>query len=41
VKEQRLTEGGDYAVWGADVEHTWLVEQDAIVLTVRWQEHAP
>jgi hypothetical protein len=41
VKEQRLLEPGDYVVWSTDVEHTWIVEEDAIVFTVRWQERAP
>lgn len=38
VIEQRLLAEGDYAIWGTDVEHTWLVEEDSIILTVRWRE---
>jgi hypothetical protein len=38
VTEQRLVSPGDYAIWGTDVEHTWIVEQEATILTVRWRE---
>ena len=38
VREQRLEREGDYAVWGTDVEHTWVVEEDAVIMTVRWTE---
>ena len=36
VIEQRLVREGDYAVWGTDLEHTWVVEEDSVILTVRW-----
>jgi hypothetical protein len=31
-----LTEPGDYVVWGKGVDHSWLAEQESVVLTVRW-----
>src|SRR5688572_13731594 len=37
VVERRLACEGDYAIWGIDVEHTWVVEEDSVVLTVRWR----
>ena len=40
VNEQRLLREGDYAIWGTDVEHTWLIEEDAVIFTVRWREPA-
>jgi hypothetical protein len=41
LQEQCLEHSGDYAVWGTDVEHTWIVEEDAVVFTVRWRESTP
>jgi len=38
IVEQRLEREGDYAVWPTDVEHTWLVEEDTVIFTVRWKE---
>jgi hypothetical protein len=38
IIDQRLEREGDYAVWGNDVEHTWLVEEDSVILTVRWRD---
>jgi hypothetical protein len=38
VIEQRLLCEGDYALWGTDVEHTWAVEEDSVIMTVRWRE---
>ena len=38
VAERRLESEGDYAIWGMDVEHTWVVEDDAVIFTVRWRE---
>jgi len=40
IVERRLEREGDYAVWGTSVEHTWLVEEDAVIFTVRWCERA-
>jgi quercetin dioxygenase-like cupin family protein len=31
-----LTEQGDYVVWGRGVDHSWLAEEESVVLTVRW-----
>lgn len=31
-----LVEQGDYAVWGRGVDHSWVAEEDSVVLTVRW-----
>jgi hypothetical protein len=38
IIERRLEREGDYAIWGTGTEHTWVVEEDAVVLTVRWRE---
>lgn len=31
-----LTRQGDYVVWGRGVDHSWVAEEDSVVLTVRW-----
>lgn len=31
-----LERQGDYVVWGPGVDHTWVAEDDAVVMTVRW-----
>jgi hypothetical protein len=31
-----LAEQGDYVVWGRGVDHSWLAEEESVVLTVRW-----
>ncbi|HET6480628.1 MAG TPA: signal peptidase I [Actinoplanes sp.] len=31
-----LTEPGDYVVWGRGVDHSWLAEEETVILTVRW-----
>ena len=38
IIDQWLEREGDYAIWGNDVEHTWLVEEDSVILTVRWRD---
>jgi hypothetical protein len=38
IVEHRLEREGDYVIWGTDVEHTWIVEEDSLILTVRWRE---
>jgi len=38
IVEQRLSREGDYAIWGTDVEHTWMAEKDSVIVTVRWRE---
>ncbi len=35
-KEVRLTTQGDYVVWREDVEHTWRMDEDSEILTIRW-----
>lgn len=31
-----LTKEGDYVLWGPGVMHRWEVEEDALVVTIRW-----
>ncbi|RSN08477.1 signal peptidase I [Nonomuraea sp. WAC 01424] len=31
-----LAEPGDYVLWGKGVDHSWVAEQESVVLTVRW-----
>ncbi len=31
-----LEEQGDYGVWGRGVDHSWVAEEESVVLTVRW-----
>ena len=31
-----LKEQGDYVVWGCGVDHSWVAEEESVVLTVRW-----
>lgn len=31
-----LERQGDYVVWGRGVDHSWLAEDDSVVMTVRW-----
>ncbi|MFK0280778.1 signal peptidase I [Streptomyces sp. NPDC090499] len=31
-----LEEQGDYVVWGQGVDHSWIAEDESVVLTVRW-----
>lgn len=31
-----LEHQGDYVVWGRGVDHSWLAEEESMVLTVRW-----
>lgn len=31
-----LTRQGDYVVWGQGVDHSWIAEEESVVLTVRW-----
>lgn len=31
-----LERQGDYVVWGPGVDHTWIAEDEAVVMTVRW-----
>lgn len=31
-----LEKEGDYAFWGPNIVHSWKVEKDALVVTIRW-----
>lgn len=31
-----LERQGDYVVWGHGVDHSWVAEEESVVLTVRW-----
>ncbi|MGW2325209.1 signal peptidase I [Streptomyces sp. NPDC001700] len=31
-----LEQQGDYVVWGHGVDHSWVAEEESVVLTVRW-----
>ncbi|WSQ14590.1 signal peptidase I [Streptomyces sp. NBC_01231] len=31
-----LQQQGDYVVWGHGVDHSWVAEEESVVLTVRW-----
>lgn len=35
-RDALLSEPGDYVVWGKGVDHSWVAEQDSVVLIVRW-----
>lgn len=31
-----LAHEGDYAMWGPQIGHSWLAEEDSVVVTIRW-----
>lgn len=31
-----LEKQGDYVVWGREVDHSWVAEEESVVLVVRW-----
>lgn len=31
-----LERRGDYVMWGVGVDHSWVAEEESVVLTVRW-----
>ncbi len=35
-REVRLVNEGDYAIWREDLEHTWRMDEDSEILTLRW-----
>ncbi len=39
-REVLLRREGDYALWSAGEAHTWLVEADSRVMSVRWPSRA-
>ncbi len=34
--EVRLHNEGDYVIWREDMEHTWRMDEDSEILTLRW-----
>lgn len=36
MNEVLLCREGDYALWDAGVAHSWVTEEDSVILTVRW-----
>jgi len=36
MHEVLLAREGDYALWDAGVAHSWITEEDSVILTVRW-----
>lgn len=34
--EVRLKDEGDYVIWREDILHLWKMEQDSVILTLRW-----
>lgn len=36
-----LSRPGDYVAWGSGVTHSWVAEEDSIIVTVRWPSPAP
>jgi hypothetical protein len=36
LREVRLKNEGDYVIWCEDVEHTWKMNKDSEILTLRW-----
>lgn len=39
-KKVLLQDQGDYTLWHESVEHTWNMEQDSVILTLRWRDTA-
>jgi hypothetical protein len=35
-REVRLQSQGDYVIWKENVLHTWRMEKDSVILTLRW-----
>jgi hypothetical protein len=35
-RKVRLKAEGDYVIWKEDVLHTWRMEKDSVILTLRW-----
>ena len=35
-KEVRLRAEGDYVIWRENVIHTWRMEKDSVILTLKW-----
>jgi hypothetical protein len=39
-EEVVLARQGDYVVWTPGTDHTWLAEEDTVVITIRWPSSA-
>jgi len=37
MKEVRLSEEGDYVIWRENIEHTWIMLDDSVFITIRWR----
>ena len=35
-RDALLAEPGDYVIWGKGVDHSWVAEEESVVLIVRW-----
>jgi cupin superfamily acireductone dioxygenase involved in methionine salvage len=35
-RKVRLKHEGDYVIWREDIEHTWQMQEDSVILTLRW-----
>ncbi|UCH82419.1 MAG: hypothetical protein JSW20_07230 [Nitrospiraceae bacterium] len=35
----RLHNQGDYVIWREELEHTWKMDEDSEILTLRWSGH--
>jgi hypothetical protein len=36
-RKVRLSREGDYVIWREDMQHTWKMGQDSVILTLRWK----
>jgi cupin superfamily acireductone dioxygenase involved in methionine salvage len=36
LREVRLRDEGDYVIWRENMEHTWKMDEDSVILTLRW-----
>lgn len=35
-REVRLRSEGDYVIWKENIEHSWMMDEDSVFLTLRW-----
>jgi hypothetical protein len=40
VDSYLLQREGDYAMWGPGIGHSWMAEDDSVVITIRWPSGA-
>ena len=38
-REVRLRDEGDYVIWRENIEHTWKMDEDSEIITLRWQSN--